>query len=80
MGIRRGVIPFSKSIIPKLNIIAWLEYDLVYFEAVVQHFSHYTTEMPSYFTSVKSMKGQIELLTSTRVLNVTVIFEMESTT
>ena len=32
--------------IPKMNVIARLEFELVYFEAAVQHLSHDTTQTP----------------------------------
>ena len=37
---------FAKGISSKANVIAWLESELVYFEAVVQHFSPYATGTP----------------------------------
>ena len=33
---------FYKSISLKVNVIAQLEFELNYFQAIVQHFSHYT--------------------------------------
>ena len=39
----KGVITFAKRFSAKLNLIAWLEFQLAYFKTVVQHFSHYTT-------------------------------------
>ena len=39
-------ISFPKDIGPKVNVIAWLEFELAYLEAAVQHFSHYTTGTP----------------------------------
>ena len=40
-----GVHIFPKGISPKVNVIAWLEFELVYFEAAVQHFSQYAKEI-----------------------------------
>ena len=40
---------FTKVISPKVNTIAWLEFELAYFEAAVQHFSHYATGIPPVF-------------------------------
>ena len=37
----KGIHIFPKGICPKVNIIAWLEFKLAYFETTVQHFSHY---------------------------------------
>ena len=37
----KGFHTFPKSL--KVNIIVQLEFELTYFETVIQHFSHYTT-------------------------------------
>ena len=37
----KGIPTFTKDIILKVNIIAWLELELADFEAAVQHFNHY---------------------------------------
>ena len=37
----KGLHTFPKSISLKLNVVARLEFELAYFEAVVQHCSHY---------------------------------------
>ena len=42
----REVHTFSKCICLKVNIIAWLEFELAYFEAAVQHFNHCTMWTP----------------------------------
>ena len=34
---------FLKSICPKMNVIAWLKFELVYLEAKVKHVNHYVT-------------------------------------
>ena len=39
----KGVHAFLKGISLKVNIIVWLEIELAYFKATVQHFSHYVT-------------------------------------
>ena len=38
---------FPKSISPKTNVMARLEFELAYFEATVQHFSHYDIYFPN---------------------------------
>ena len=40
-----GVHAFTKGIITKVKVkvITWLEFELAYFEAAIQHFNHYTT-------------------------------------
>ena len=44
-----GVHAFPKVISLKVNVIVWLEFKLSYFEATVEHFSHYNMEFPSKF-------------------------------
>ena len=39
----KGVHAFLKSISPEVNVTGRLEFELAYFEAAVEHFSHYTT-------------------------------------
>ena len=34
---------FPKSICPKVNVIARLEFEFTYFDSTVQRFNHYTT-------------------------------------
>ena len=29
-----------------MNVIAWLEFELTYFQGAVKHFNHYTTGIP----------------------------------
>ena len=36
-------ISLAKGISPKMNVIVQLEFELVYYDVTVQHFSHYTT-------------------------------------
>ena len=43
----KGSVPFPKGISAKVNVIVWQEFELIYFEAAVQHFSHYATETPT---------------------------------
>ena len=46
----KGVHTFSKHISLKVNLIPWLEIELSYFGAEVQHFHYYyTTTTPCYF-------------------------------
>ena len=40
---KNRVHTFPKGISPKVNVIAWLEFELAYFEAVVKHFNNYIT-------------------------------------
>ena len=42
-GNKEGVVSLPKSICAKVNVIAWLEFELAYFEVAVQLFSHYAT-------------------------------------
>ena len=52
MGIRRINI-FPKCICAKTIIITHLGFELVYFEAAVEHFSNYTTGSPARVTVIK---------------------------
>ena len=36
-------IPSPKGIYPKMNLVAWLEFELAYYNSAVQHFNNYTT-------------------------------------
>ena len=42
----KGVHTFPKSICPKVNVIARLEYELAYYDPAVHCFNHYTTRTP----------------------------------
>ena len=42
----KGVHTFPKGICPKANVIAWLEYELAYYNSAVHRFNHYTTRTP----------------------------------
>ena len=39
----KGVHTFPKGICPRVNVIARLEYKLMYYDSAVHHFNHYTT-------------------------------------
>ena len=41
-----GVLIFLKGIYPKVTVIAWLEFELAYYDVAVQCVSHYTTGTP----------------------------------
>ena len=40
----KGVHTFPKGICPKVNVIAQLEFELIYNDSTVHHFNHYTTK------------------------------------
>ena len=40
---------FPKGISPKVNVLARLGFELVYYDVVVQYVSHYTKRIPPYF-------------------------------
>ena len=42
----KGFHTFPKDIYPKVNVITWLEYELVYYDSAVHRFNHYTTRTP----------------------------------
>ena len=46
-----GIHTFFKGISPKVNVIARLEFELAYYDIIVQHVSHYATGdlHPNYF-------------------------------
>ena len=48
----KEVHTFPMDIRPKGNVKAWLELELAYFKAAVQHFSHYATETPCIFGGI----------------------------
>ena len=37
---------FPKGISPKVNVIAWLEFELTHYKTVVQYVDHYTADTP----------------------------------
>ena len=39
------IYTFPKDISPKMNVIAWLEFELADYDVAVQHISHYVTEI-----------------------------------
>ena len=43
MGIR-GFLLFLKGISQKVNVIAWLNFELYFFRGAIQHLSHDATE------------------------------------
>ena len=44
MGGIKELIPFFTGIIPEVNVIAGLEFELANYDITVQHVGHYTTE------------------------------------
>ena len=42
----KGFHAFPKSICPKMNPIAWLEFELAYYDSTIQRFNHYATRNP----------------------------------
>ena len=42
----KGVHTFPQGICPKVNVIARLEYELVYYDSAIHRFNHYTTRTP----------------------------------
>ena len=46
LGEDKGVHTFPNSICVKVNKIAELEFELAYYDSVVQRFNHYTTNIP----------------------------------
>ena len=48
-GEEKSVHTFPKCIRRKINVLAWLEFELAHFKNVVLHFSRYTTGTPTVF-------------------------------
>ena len=61
----KGERTFPKGISPKVNVIARLEFELAYFEAAVQRFSHYDPQLSWYYTR---LTFSTELLSSSFIL------------
>ena len=55
-----GIKEFStipKGFSPKGNVIAWLEFELAYFKAIVQYFSHFSMQtLPLFICTLSDMK------------------------
>ena len=49
------------GICPKVNVIAWLEFELVYYDSAVHRFNHFTTRTQIYFlyTFFNEVNGKI---------------------
>ena len=57
----KGVHIFPKGIIPKVNVIAWLGFEIAYYDVTVLYVSHYAT-MSKYTNSLGNEKRQFFLL------------------
>ena len=42
----KRVHTFPKGVCPIMNVIAWLEYELAYYDSAIHRFNHYTTRTP----------------------------------
>ena len=54
----KGAHTFPKGICPKVNVIAWLEYELAYYDSAVHRFNHRFTRRglpPKLFNCVPKM-------------------------
>ena len=60
-------MPFPKDISLKVNIIVQFEFELVYFEAAVQHFSHYTTGIS--LAIIDDLYTKVDCLWHNKLLN-----------
>ena len=52
----KGFHTFQKGISPKVNVIEWKWFELVYFMATVRHFTHHATETHSLMVSSIDIK------------------------
>ena len=55
---------FPKGICPKVNVIAWLEFELAYSDSAVHCVNHNTTRTPPWLIKVKSMLIPINITIS----------------
>ena len=67
-----GVSTFPKGICPKVNVIAWLEYKLAYYDSAVHRFNHYTTRTPPVLIEVSKSIIKIWNISMTTCLIFTV--------
>ena len=51
---------FSKDISPKVNVMAWPEFEIAYYDLLVQLFSHYTTGTPPYPRLLRSHSQHVK--------------------
>ena len=56
----KAVLTFPKGICPKVNVIAWLEFELAYCVYAVQRFYHYTTSKPQNKWCINNSKHKLE--------------------
>ena len=56
----KGVHTFPKGICPKVNVIAGLEYELVYYDSAGHRFNHYTTRTPQ--ASIREVKTYLRAM------------------
>ena len=52
----KGIHTFPRVIRPKVNVITWLEFELGYFDVVVQVIRHHATGTPSSMYKCQSMR------------------------
>ena len=48
----RAFITLRRVTVRKKNVIVWLEFEVAYYDATVQHFSHSSGELPSFFKTL----------------------------
>ena len=72
----KAVHTFLKSICPKVNVIARLEYELAYCDSAVHRFNHYTTRTPFviWARGNKSMFFKIVFILASRTCNLFFLF------
>ena len=45
----KGLIPFQRVFIKKMNVIKWLEFELTHYDVAMQHVNHYATSTPLFW-------------------------------
>ena len=61
----KGIHTFPKSICPKVNVIARLEYELAYYDSAVHRFNHYATRTLT--SNLEFLKSQCFMFKSSYV-------------
>ena len=74
-----GVYTFPKGICPKVNVIAWLKFELAYYDSAVKCFNHYTTGTPPLAIEL-TLLIQLHFLCSFSPLLIPLIFSFFTST
>ena len=67
------VYTFPKGICPKVNIIAWLEFELACYNVTAQHISLNTTRDSALIFLVKSSMSQSLVMNNTLIMSILIV-------